>query len=192
MDDLRQAMAGLSESIQKVVMSRAVNEATDRKARVLAKRSIIATGRFKPSYVHERIKTQFARSGSAEPEATVDTTTDKWSTILQFKPRFARRARGPWRVYGNKIVGAQPWGESRDYKGVFLIRGKNGRDIPVVRENGKLKGVYGPAPARELKRALERAYSGPDILVETGRYLEVRLRHHINQAAQAEKSRYNL
>ena len=55
-----------------------------------------------------------------------------------------------------------------------------------------LKGVYGAAPARELKRALEGEYSGPDIMQETGRYLEVRMRHHINQAANRHKSSYNL
>jgi hypothetical protein len=61
-----------------------------------------------------------------------------------------------------------------------------------VRTKDGLKGVYGPAIARELKRALEGDYAGPDILQETGRYLDVRLRHHLKQAAQAAKTKYRL
>lgn len=186
-------MRAFSRDVQAVIMSRAVNEAADRKARVLAKQSIVRTGRFKPSYIQKQMTVMRASSGSPEPQATVQAATDRWSLITNFKPKYARpkRGRGSWRRHGARVLSAQPWGEQRSYKGVFLIN-KNGRFIPVVRVGKSLKGVYGAAPARELKRALEGEYSGPDIIQETGRYLEVRMRHHINQAANRHKSSYNL
>ena len=190
---LKRHLTNLDAGIQKRVLVRSVREAANH-TRTVSKRSIIDTGGFKSGYVNKRLTASGVQVRDGVVNARVRATTDRWSLITQFSPRYQRRKgkKGPFRQAGSTVVSAQPWRQSREYKKVFLIQSKQGGLIPVLREGKKLRGVYGAAVARELARALDGGYGGTDIMASSGEYLQRRVGHHLMQIANMKNSNYRI
>lgn len=124
----------------KSVFSQAINKTT-RKMKTKTKRRIATHSGFKSGYVQGKLRTHFASPKSLESRITA---SDRWSTILRFKPTIRKGKKG------RKWVTAAPWKKRQKFKKRVFVLNFSGNMVPVYRSGKKLKTVYGPSVGRDM------------------------------------------
>lgn len=166
LDDLSRAFRDLAENTKRTIVSRSINTVAGT-AKTQAKRLIVRAGGFRSGYVGSNLTLR--RSSAATLEATI-AARGRFSLITRFSPRYGNN--------GRTLRGAKPWSTSRSYRNVFVINSRNGgQSVPLRREGGRLKALYGPSVGREMERDYVRGpverHVGERLPAETVRYARV-------------------